>query len=271
MDYSNFEPGTDANRKQKRQSLPHDDYIIDGEDIEYKSKYLYGDIYIESTTNAFCCSAENVKNTPFLSHRRWVTTQLSRLQLSPKCGAYIGYNFHRRPHCMKPTADRRSVNLLASDKGIEVVNFPYNKTCVRPNDLVVIDQDSVEGHINRNEIDFTAVLKRVLKETDGTPCIDRGNIRVSLGFSTQNQRTELDGCNTIPQVIKATTKEDVELMCQMSSVLKQICESTDIDIPFTTDPLRNLKFAQYLCQMYGIDLTNLFEGGTSLLMKSMTF
>jgi hypothetical protein len=121
-----------------------------------------------------------------------------------------------------------------------------------------------------NDIDFELIARRMIEDKVKSGVLsDRGNYQRTAGFTNINLKVEEKREVAMPQVVRGTTADDVKLMIKVTRLLREACELSGREVPFSSDPERTSDFALSLCTQFGLPSTtsdgipnNLFEALT---------
>lgn len=121
-----------------------------------------------------------------------------------------------------------------------------------------------------NEIDFEGLARSVIeRKVKAGELSERGNYQFTSGFTNLNLKVEELAEVTKPQVVRSTTKSDVVAMCQVTSLMRELCKLSGRPVPFSSDLRRLQDFPLALCRQFGLEESTA-KGDASNLLEAMS-
>lgn len=183
------------------------------------------DVYFEITGSKYKESPSVYKEKGGLH-----STRLPHLQKVQRMGpstqaVYVKWDLDHVPHYQLARDRRKEVCDVLSSNSIPIETFDHTKSIIKEDDIAIYNVNTPEfdryakPHYDR--IDFESILKRVL-HSEASDTTERGNIALSVGLATLNQKHSGPKGVASPQVILATDQFLVEQMCIMSELVTYV-------------------------------------------------
>lgn len=207
------------------------------------------------------------------------STRLPHIQKVQRMGpstqaVYMKWDLDCVPHYQLERQRRKEVTDLLSNRSIPLESFDHTKSIIVEDDIAIFNVHTPEfdrfAKLNYDRLNFESVLQRVLN-SESSDASERGNIALSVGFASLNQKHSGTKGVATPQVVAATDPFLVEQMCIMSDLISSLSESLPSKPPiFQDDPLRNTEFSGSLPKRYGLNtdsFRNIVEAATFAVTK----